>query len=162
MLFSGDIGREDEDGYLFVVDRLKELIKYKGYQVAPASLEDVLLHHDAVADVGVVGLPDEEAGELPRAYVVKKAGKEVTEEQLVEFVNGKIMLYSTQYILSLNKSIVCGGMPTLVCHGSLFYLKFLVKKGHNSKNIAFRVKPLALQLCLVMSKYSKFGVDNTF
>ncbi|XP_045188977.2 uncharacterized protein LOC123546613 [Mercenaria mercenaria] len=87
---TGDIGCEDEDGYLFIVDRLKELIKYKGFQVAPASLEDVLLRHDAVADTGVVGLPDEDAGELPRAYVVRKAGKEVTEEELVEYVNGLV------------------------------------------------------------------------
>lgn len=70
------------------MDRLKELIKYKAYQVAPATLEDILLKHDAVADVGVVGMPDEDAGELPRAYVVKKAGKEVTEEELIAYVAG--------------------------------------------------------------------------
>ena len=67
---------------------MKELIKYKGYQVAPASLEDILLRHEAVADVGVIGVPDEEAGELPRAYVVKKAGKEITESDLQDFVTG--------------------------------------------------------------------------
>ena len=89
-LISGDIGKIDEDGFLFIVDRLKELIKYKGYQVAPASLEDILLRHEAVADVGVIGVPDEEAGELPRAYVVKKPGKEITEAVLQDFVAGKI------------------------------------------------------------------------
>ncbi|KAL4220136.1 hypothetical protein ACF0H5_020548 [Mactra antiquata] len=83
---TGDIAYEDEDGYLYIVDRLKELIKYKAMQVAPATLEDILLKHEAVADVGVVGMPDEEAGELPRAYVVKKAGKDITEEELINFV----------------------------------------------------------------------------
>ena len=86
--FSGDIGKVDEDGFLFIVDRLKELIKYKGYQVAPASLEDILLGHKAVADVGVIGIPDEEAGELPRADVVKKQGQNVTETELQHFVIG--------------------------------------------------------------------------
>lgn len=87
---TGDIGREDEDGYLFVVDRLKELIKYKAYQVAPATLEDILLTHDAVADAGVVGVPDEDAGELPRAYVVKKPGHEVNEEEIISYVENKV------------------------------------------------------------------------
>ena len=87
---SGDIGKVDEDGFLFIVDRLKELIKYKAYQVAPATLEDILLRHDCVADVGVIGVPDEEAGELPKAYVVKKAGKEVTEGELQDFVAGQL------------------------------------------------------------------------
>ena len=85
---TGDVGKEDEDGFLFIVDRLKELIKYKGYQVAPATLEDVLLRHEAVADVGVIGVPDEESGELPRAYVVKKSGKDCSEDDLKEFVAG--------------------------------------------------------------------------
>ena len=78
----------DADGYLFIVDRLKELIKFKGEQVAPATLEDILLRHDAVADVGVIGVPDVEAGELPKAYVVKKPDKQVTEKELQDFVAG--------------------------------------------------------------------------
>lgn len=87
---TGDIGMEDEDGYLYVVDRLKELIKYKGLQVAPATLEDILLTHDAIADAGVVGVPDVEAGELPRAYVVKKAGRQLTENDVIRYVNSKV------------------------------------------------------------------------
>ena len=85
---TGDVGKEDEDGFLFIVDRLKELIKYKGNQVAPATLEDVLLRHEAVADVGVIGVPDEASGELPRAYVVKKSGRDCSENDLIEFVAG--------------------------------------------------------------------------
>ncbi|XP_052803276.1 luciferin 4-monooxygenase-like [Mya arenaria] len=87
---TGDIGYEDEDGYLFVVDRLKELIKDKAFQVAPATLEDILLRHDAIADVGVVGMPDVEAGELPRAYVVRKHQREVSAEEITKFVNGQV------------------------------------------------------------------------
>lgn len=90
---TGDIGRVDEDGFLFIVDRLKELIKYKGFQVAPAALEDILLRHDAVADVGVIGFPDEEAGELPKAFVVRKAEKHVSEKELQDFVSGLVAPY---------------------------------------------------------------------
>lgn len=69
-LRTGDIGKFDEDGYLFITDRLKELIKYKGFQVAPAELEATLVGMDGVTDAAVIGLPDDEAGELPIAFVV--------------------------------------------------------------------------------------------
>ena len=71
-LHTGDIGYADEDGALFIVDRLKELIKYKGRQVAPAELEAVLLSHPAIADAAVIPSPDDEAGEIPVALVVLK------------------------------------------------------------------------------------------
>ena len=79
---------EDKDGFLYIVGRLKELIKYKGLQVAPASLEDTLLTHSDVGDCGVIGIPDEKAGELPKAFVVKKAGKHVTSKELIDYVAG--------------------------------------------------------------------------
>ena len=69
-LRTGDIGYVDEDGYLFIVDRLKELIKFKGFQVAPAELEATLVAMDGIADAAVIGIPDEEAGEVPMAFVV--------------------------------------------------------------------------------------------
>ena len=72
-LHSGDLGHFDADGNLFIVDRLKELIKSRGYQVAPAQLEAELTSHVAVADAAVVGRPDDEAGEVPVAYVVLRA-----------------------------------------------------------------------------------------
>jgi len=87
-LHTGDIGLVDEDGYLFVVDRLKELIKYKGFQVAPAELEALLLKHPAVADAAVIPSPDAEAGEVPKAFVVLKAT--ATPDELMEFVNGRV------------------------------------------------------------------------
>ncbi|MBW3604240.1 MAG: 4-coumarate--CoA ligase family protein [Actinobacteria bacterium] len=69
-LSTGDIAVVDEEGYFSIVDRVKELIKYKGYQVPPAELEALLLEHDQIDDAGVIGRPDEEAGELPVAFVV--------------------------------------------------------------------------------------------
>src|SRR5207248_11482990 len=71
-LHTGDIGYADEEGHFFIVDRVKELIKYKGFQVAPAELEAVLLTHPAVADAAVIPSRDEEAGEIPKAFVVLK------------------------------------------------------------------------------------------
>jgi len=69
-LKTGDIAYIDDEGYMFIVDRLKELIKFKGFQVAPAELEATLNAHDGIIDAAVIGLPDDEAGELPVAYVV--------------------------------------------------------------------------------------------
>ena len=71
-LHTGDVGHADEHGRLFVVDRVKELIKYKGLQIAPAELESVLLTHPSVADAAVIPMADEEAGEVPKAFVVLK------------------------------------------------------------------------------------------
>ncbi len=69
---TGDVAYVDDDGFLWIVDRLKELIKYKGYHVAPAELEAVLISHPLVADAAVVASPDEEAGEVPKAFLVLK------------------------------------------------------------------------------------------
>jgi len=90
-LHTGDIGSVDGDGYLFVVDRLKELIKYKGYQVAPAELEGLLLTHPAVADAAVIPSRDPEAGEVPKALVVLKGA--ATPDELMAFVNEKVAPY---------------------------------------------------------------------
>jgi 4-coumarate--CoA ligase len=92
-LHTGDIGHIDADGHVFVVDRLKELIKYKGFQVPPAELEAILLTHPAVADAAVIGLPDEEAGEVPIGFVVLKPGAETTEDAVAAFVAGQVAHY---------------------------------------------------------------------
>jgi len=89
-LHTGDIGHIDVDGHLFIVDRLKELIKYKGFQVAPAELEALLLSHPAIADVAVVGQSDEEAGEVPVAHVVLRPGLEASEQEIMAFVAEKV------------------------------------------------------------------------
>ena len=83
-LHTGDIGYADEDGHFFIVDRMKELIKYKGFQVAPAELEAVLLSHHAIADAAVIPCADEEAGEVPKAFVVLNG--EATAEDIIDFV----------------------------------------------------------------------------
>jgi acyl-CoA synthetase (AMP-forming)/AMP-acid ligase II len=90
-LHTGDLCYLDEDGYLYVVDRLKELIKYKGYQVAPAELEHLLLTHPAVADAAVVPRPDAEAGEVPVAHVALRG--QATAEELLAYVAERVAPY---------------------------------------------------------------------
>src|SRR4030095_3709307 len=92
-LHTGDVGHIDADGHLFVVDRLKELIKYKGFQVPPAELEALLLTHPAVADAAVIGLADAEARGIPAAYVVLKDGANATAEEIQQFVAGQVASY---------------------------------------------------------------------
>lgn len=87
-LYTGDIGHVDDTGFFYIVDRLKELIKYKGFQVAPAELESLLLSHPAVADVAVIPSPDEEAGEVPKAFIVLKA--EATPEEIMAWVAERV------------------------------------------------------------------------
>ena len=90
---TGDVGFVDDDGYFFIVDRTKELIKYKGMQVAPAELEALLLTHPAVLDAAVVRRADEEAGEVPKAYVVLKpddASKAVSGEAIMGWVAQRV------------------------------------------------------------------------
>jgi acyl-CoA synthetase (AMP-forming)/AMP-acid ligase II len=92
-LHTGDIAHFDADGYLYIVDRLKELIKYKGFQVPPAELEALLLTHPAVADAAVIGEPDPEAGELPVGFVVLKPGQAATPDELRDFVAAQVAHY---------------------------------------------------------------------
>jgi acyl-CoA synthetase (AMP-forming)/AMP-acid ligase II len=87
-LHTGDIGYADEDGFFFIEDRLKELIKYKGFQVPPAELEALIVTHASVADVAVIGIPDEKAGELPKAFVVRNG--DVTEQEIIDFVAARV------------------------------------------------------------------------
>ena len=90
-LHSGDIGYVDEDGYLYIVDRVKELIKYNAYQVPPAELEAILVTHPMVADCAVIPFPDEEAGEVPKAFIVKKG--DVTAEEIMAYVAERVAPY---------------------------------------------------------------------
>jgi 4-coumarate--CoA ligase len=92
-LHTGDVGFIDADGHLTVVDRVKELIKVKGFQVAPAELEALLLTHPAVADAAVIGIPDDEAGELPRAFVVLKPGQALAATDITDFTREHVATY---------------------------------------------------------------------
>jgi acyl-CoA synthetase (AMP-forming)/AMP-acid ligase II len=90
---TGDVGYVDDDGWFYIVDRTKELIKYKGMQVAPAELEALLLTHPAILDAAVVRRPDEEAGEVPKAFVVLKtdeASRATTGEEIMRWVSGRV------------------------------------------------------------------------
>jgi acyl-CoA synthetase (AMP-forming)/AMP-acid ligase II len=105
-LRTGDIARVDGDGVWWIVDRLKELIKYKGYQVAPAELEAVLMEHPAVADAAVVGIPDDVAGEIPKAWVV--ASRPVTGGELMAWAAERTAPYkrirAVEFVDALPKS----------------------------------------------------------
>jgi acyl-CoA synthetase (AMP-forming)/AMP-acid ligase II len=87
-LHTGDIGYADEDGALYIVDRLKELIKYKGRQVAPAELEALLLSHPAISDAAVIPSPDADAGEIPVAFIVVK--ENVSADDIINFVRERV------------------------------------------------------------------------
>lgn len=92
-LHTGDVAVVDEHGHYYIVDRVKELIKFKGFQVPPAELEALIITHPAVADVAVIGVPDDEAGELPKAFVTLKPGAEATGTEIQEFVAEHVATY---------------------------------------------------------------------
>ncbi|CAK8535570.1 unnamed protein product [Lathyrus sativus] len=106
-LHTGDIGYIDEDDELFVVDRLKELIKYKGFQVAPAELEALLLSHPKISDAAVVPMNDEAAGEVPVAFVVRSNGyTDLTEDEVKQFIFKQVVFYKR-----INKVFVVDAIP---------------------------------------------------
>ncbi|XP_070492543.1 uncharacterized protein [Chironomus tepperi] len=89
-LRTGDIGHHDENGEFYITDRLKELIKVKGFQVAPAELEEILRMHPEITDAAVIGIPNPATGELPRAFVVAKKNSSVNEKNVQDFVAQKV------------------------------------------------------------------------
>jgi acyl-CoA synthetase (AMP-forming)/AMP-acid ligase II len=105
-LHTGDVGYADDEGYVFIVDRVKEMIKYKAYQVAPAELEALLVSHPAVADAAVIGIPDAEAGEAPKAFVVRRG--DVSQEELLGYVAARVAPYKkvrrVEFIEAIPKS----------------------------------------------------------
>jgi long-chain acyl-CoA synthetase len=92
-LYTGDIAQKDSDGYFFLVDRAKDLIKYKGHSVYPREIEDVLYEHPAVRLCAVVGVPDEISGEIPKAFIVLKDDFEALEEEIIQFVKDRVAPY---------------------------------------------------------------------
>jgi acyl-CoA synthetase (AMP-forming)/AMP-acid ligase II len=105
-LHTGDIGYADEDGHFYIVDRAKELIKYKGFQVPPAELEALLLTHPDIADAAVIPCPDDDAGEVPKAFVVLKG--EAGAKEIMDFVAARVAphkkIRSVEFIDKIPKS----------------------------------------------------------
>ncbi|KAG6459998.1 hypothetical protein O3G_MSEX011710 [Manduca sexta] len=105
---TGDIGKYDDKKYLYVTDRLKELIKVKGFQVPPAELETVLRTHPKILDCAVLGIPDPISGEVPKAFVVLQGGQEIDPMEILEFVNKQVAVFKNikevQFVDSIPKS----------------------------------------------------------
>ncbi len=105
-LHTGDVAVIDDEGHVSIVDRIKELIKYKGFQVPPAELEAVLITHPAVGDAAVIGLADEEAGELPKAFITLTPGAEApTLQELQEHVGAHLATYKQVQALEVLEAI---------------------------------------------------------
>ena len=94
-LHTGDLAKVDEDGYLFIVDRKKDLIIRGGFNIYPRDLEELLAKHEAVSEVAVIGIPSEAMGEEILACVVKKEGADITEQELIEFTQTHLAKYKT-------------------------------------------------------------------
>merc|ERR1712127_399759 len=105
---TGDVGYYDQEGFMFIVDRIKELIKVKGLQVAPAELEDVLRALPGVNDVGVIGIEDERSGQVPRAYIVADPG--LTEAEVHAYMKEQVSAHKqlaggVQFVEAIPKSL---------------------------------------------------------
>ena len=109
-LYTGDLGYLDEDGYVFIVDRKKDLIKTSGYQVWPREIEEVISTHPTVAEVGVVGVPDKMKGETVKAFVVFRPGMSATDPELKTFCRERLAPYKVpsefEFVAELPKSQV--------------------------------------------------------
>jgi acyl-CoA synthetase (AMP-forming)/AMP-acid ligase II len=90
-LHTGDLGHVDENGELFIVDRIKELIKYKGQQVSPVELEAILMRHPKIADAAVIGVPDEESSEIPKGFIV--TDELITAQEIMDWVAERVAPY---------------------------------------------------------------------
>jgi long-chain acyl-CoA synthetase len=105
-LHTGDIGWRDEHGYITITDRKKEMIKYKGFSIAPAQIEALFLEHPAVADIAVIAKPDAEAGEIPKAFVVLRQGyADQDAGELLAWVNSKVATYKNVREIEYTTSI---------------------------------------------------------
>jgi len=102
---SGDIGRMDEDGFFYIVDRLKDMINLSGFKVYPTEVENVIYQHPAVAEVAVYGAPDPVKGEIVKANIVLKLGRTITEQQIIDFCYEKIAAYKVPHVIKFVDSL---------------------------------------------------------
>lgn len=109
-LYTGDIARMDEDGYVFVVDRKKDMIISSGYNVYPREIDEVLYEHPKILDAVAIGVPDPYRGEIVKAFIILKPGEAVTEEEIIQFSKVRLAPYkvprSVEFRQSLPKSMV--------------------------------------------------------
>lgn len=103
-LHTGDLLRQDDDGYLYFVDRVKDMIKMSGFNIYPREVEDVLMGHPAVAEAAVVGVPHPLKGQLVKSFIITKPGRNVTEEQIVEYCRGRLSSYKIPKIIEFVSS----------------------------------------------------------
>ena len=99
--FTGDIGKQDDDGYFYLVDRAKDMINVAGYKVWPREVEEVLLEHPGLSDIAVVGVPDTKTGEAVKAFVVPKTGARVTEQEIVDFGRAHMAAYKAPHTVEI-------------------------------------------------------------
>jgi long-chain acyl-CoA synthetase len=104
-LYTGDIAKIDKDGYFYIIDRKKDLIKYKGYSVYPREIEDILYEHPNVKLCAVIGKPDPIAGEIPKAYIVLKEDSKTKKEEIMDFVNKRVASYKAIREIEFRKEL---------------------------------------------------------
>jgi long-chain acyl-CoA synthetase len=102
---TGDIGRTDEDGFFYIVDRLKDMVNVSGFKVYPTEVENVIYQHPAVAEAAIYGVPDALKGEIVKANIVLKEGHAITEEQIIEFCSRRIAAYKVPRVINFVDSI---------------------------------------------------------
>lgn len=104
-LHTGDLGKMDENGYFYIVDRLKEMIIVGGYNVYPRNIEELLYKHPAIAEAAVVGLEHPTRGQMIKAYMVKKEGAEASESEIKEYLRGNISAYAVPHAFEFRESL---------------------------------------------------------
>ena len=102
---TGDLGKKDEDGYIYIVDRLKDMIIRGGFNVYPREIEEVLLTHEAISMASVIGVPHNSHGEEIKAFVILKDGATVTEKELINWSKGKMAAYKYPRIIEIRKTL---------------------------------------------------------
>jgi long-chain acyl-CoA synthetase len=104
-LHTGDIAQMDEDGYIFIVDRKKDMIIAGGFNIYPRDIDEVLFQHPKVSEAVSVGIPDEYRGETVKAYVVLKPGQTATEQEIIEFCKQKLAAYKVPKLVEFREAL---------------------------------------------------------